>query len=173
MRLRRSVNEDLRRVYLDHVEAVYAFCAYAVDRTTAEDITAATFERVIRSWRSYDSRRASERTWILTIARNLLTDHYRRQSHRQAVSTDEYPSLLAQLAANDDPAVQALATDALRAWLDLLGEREREVLALRYAGDQTASEIARITGLSSDNVSQIISRSLRKLRQYASAGESF
>ena len=40
--------------------------------------TSTTFERVIRSWRSYDPRKAGVRTWVLAIARNALTDHYRR-----------------------------------------------------------------------------------------------
>src|SRR5437868_13391104 len=124
----RRGTDDLRRVYLDHVDAVYAFFAYSLDRTWAEDLTASTFERVIRSWSSYDPRRAGERTWILSIARNLLTDHYRRQSHRQATSTDEHPALLDTLMSTDDVAEAAAATDQVRSWPALLGERVREIL---------------------------------------------
>src|SRR2546423_1406970 len=96
MARRSQAQEELRRVYRAHVDAVYAFLAASVRPTVAEDLTAATFERVVRAWRSYDPARASERTWILSIARNLLTDHYRRQHHRAALSTDEHPELLEQ-----------------------------------------------------------------------------
>ena len=52
----------------------------------------------------------------------------------------------------------------LAAALDELGDREREIIALRFGGDLTGPEIASLTGLSLANVQQILSRSLRKLR---------
>jgi RNA polymerase sigma-70 factor, ECF subfamily len=161
---RRDQNDELRRLYREHVGAVYAFFAYSVNRTVAEDLTSGTFERVIKAWRSYDARKASERTWILAIARNLLTDHYRRQSHRDAVSTDEHPELVDVLADVDGGIERVLTDDALRALLAPLGPREREVLALRYAAELPATEVAELTGLSSANVHQVASRALRRLR---------
>src|SRR3954451_14861325 len=93
--------EELTRVYREHVGAVFAFFAYSLSTETAEDLTAGTFERVVRAWDSFDPRRASPRPWILAIARNLLTDHHRRQHHRLTVSTDERPALLDRLAGAD------------------------------------------------------------------------
>jgi RNA polymerase sigma-70 factor, ECF subfamily len=159
-------DDELRRVYREHVDAVYAFFAYAVTRAHAEDLTSATFEKVLRHWRRYDARRASERTWILAIARNQLTDHHRRQRHRAAVSLDEHPALADVLAAGDELQPR-LDRDELRGWLADLSERERDLLALRYGADLTARDIAAITGLSEANVHQILSRSLRRLRRSA------
>src|SRR3954447_16979331 len=104
-RWRSSSGDDdaLRRVYREHVSAVYAFFTYSVSRETAEDLTASTFERVVRSWARFDPEFASPRTWIMAIARNILADHFRRQSHRNAVSLDEPPALAASLATSDDP----------------------------------------------------------------------
>ncbi len=158
-------DRDLRRLYTEHVRAVYGFLAYSVGRDVAEDLTAATFERAIRSWERYDAARASERTWLLAIARNALTDHYRRQAHRQATSLDASPVLLDTLADTDDPLARALADHAFAALLDGLGDREREVLALRYGGDLSAREIGELLELSEANVHQIVSRTLRRLRE--------
>lgn len=161
---RRAADEEtLARVYRENVASVFAFFAYSVDAATAEDLTASTFERVIRSWRRFDRRRGSERTWVLTIARNLLTDHFRRQKHRQAVSIDEHPRVLD--AFTSDPIRDRLDADELRSWLSLLGERERQVLALRYGADLTAADVAALLDLSADNVHQIVSRALRRLRE--------
>lgn len=168
--IRRHDEHELRRVYRAHVDAVFAFFAYSVTRAAAEDLTSATFERVIRSWRSYDPGRASERTWILSIARNLLIDHFRRESHRTGLSTDEHPGLLEALVTDQDPFEQILSDDALRSWLAPLSDREREVVALRYAAELPATEVADITGLSSANVHQIASRALRRLRASAEEG---
>jgi RNA polymerase sigma-70 factor (ECF subfamily) len=46
----------------------------------------------------------------------------------------------------------------------VLGDREREIIALRFGADLPASEIATLTGLTLANVQQILSRSLRRLR---------
>jgi RNA polymerase sigma-70 factor (ECF subfamily) len=166
----RQAQEELGRVYRTHVDAVYAFLAASVRRAVAEDLTASTFERVVRAWGSYDPGRASERTWILSIARNLLTDHYRRQHHRAALSTDEHPELLEQEGSGRPNLEQVLSDDALRSWLAPLSDREREVVVLRYVLELSGTEVAAITGLSSPNIHQIASRALRRLRASAEAG---
>ncbi len=169
---RRAQADDLSRLYREHVGAVYGFFAYSLRGPAAEDLTSATFERVLRSWAAYDARKGSERGWILAIARNLLVDHYRRQSHRDAVSTDEHPALLEGLTTGEEPLQRALDADELRGWLSVLGEREQQILALRYAADLPAAEIAVIVGLTSANVHQILSRSLRRLREVATVRSS-
>jgi RNA polymerase sigma-70 factor (ECF subfamily) len=59
----------------------------------------------------------------------------------------------------------------LAATLAQLVPRDREVLALRFGGDLNGPEIAAMTGLSPANVQQILSRSLRKLRERLEGGE--
>jgi RNA polymerase sigma-70 factor (ECF subfamily) len=159
-------------VYREHVGAVFAFLAYSVDRHVAEDLTANAFERVVRHWGRYDAARASERTWILSIARNTLIDHYRRQSHRNATSLDAHPLLMDSLVEQDDPLARSMADDAFVDRLSGLKPREREVLALRFGADLSGTEIAAVMDLTEANVHQIISRSLKRLRAAAEeAGE--
>jgi RNA polymerase sigma-70 factor (ECF subfamily) len=170
--LRRSsatTDDALRRVFTEQVRAVYAFFAYSVDAATAEDLTSATFERVVRFWHRFDPKLGNERTWILAIARNLLTDHFRRQGRAESVSVDEHPGLLEQLGALDPGLERSLSVEELRRWLAPLGPREREILALRYGADLEGVEIARMLDLTPANVHQILSRSLRRLRELAQA----
>lgn len=164
----RPANDDeLRRVYRAHVAAVYAFFAYSVSKETAEDLTSGTFERVLKAYDRFDPQKASERTWILSIARNALTDHYRRQAHRTTVSTDEHPLLLDRLVETDDPLARQLQVEGITSWLGDLGEREQEIIALRFGADLPARDVAELTGLSEQNVHQISSRALRRLRARA------
>jgi RNA polymerase sigma-70 factor, ECF subfamily len=137
VRLRARPDEGvLRNVYRRNVDAVYAFFAYSVSRETAEDLTSATFERVVRSWGSYDPRRGNERTWILRIARNLLVDHFRRSSRRQSTSLDEHPALLDALITSEETAHQRVTTaEGFFALLSRLTPRDRDVIALRYGAD--------------------------------------
>ncbi len=139
---------------------MYGFLAYRLhDRDAVEDLTQATFERALRAWSRFDPRRGSERTWLLSIAANLLVD-YRRRDRSVLVETidDRWVAPAA------GPEERALSSPELSDALAELTEREREVLALRFGGDLTAAEIASILGLTLANVQQVTSRALRKLR---------
>jgi RNA polymerase sigma-70 factor, ECF subfamily len=143
---------------------VYAFFAYRLtSRDDAEDLTQLTFERALRAWDRFDARRATAGTWLIAIARNLLIDHYRAHTpEATAVPIDEVqPEALP--AANGLMPSLGLEPELARA-LGGLGQRDREILALRYGADLTGPEIVELTGLSLANVQQIISRSLRRLR---------
>ena len=139
---------------------MYGFLAYRLrDRHTVEDLTQATFERALRAWSRFDPRRASESTWLLTIARNLLIDHHRRD---RSGRTDEIDERV--LPTVSGPEENYAAFPELAQALLELNDRDREVVALRFGGDLSGPEIAALTGLSLANVQQILSRSLRKLR---------
>jgi len=161
---RRPTVDELDAVYRAHVASIYGFFNYNVGRDVAEDLTAATFERVVRSWGRFDASRSTERTWIYAIARNLLTDHLRSQRHRSGPSLDEHPALLDNLASSEDPEQRTLGADAVSGWLGRLRPRERQVLALRYCADLSVADIARIMDFTEANVHQICSRALRRLR---------
>lgn len=68
-----------RRWYDVAVEKVYGYLLGRCggDAGLAEELTQQAFLEAIRHWRSFDGRSDSV-TWLCTIARNKLTDHYRR-----------------------------------------------------------------------------------------------
>ncbi len=139
---------------------VYGFLAYRLaDRGAVEDLTQATFERALRAWPRFDPRRASERTWLLSIATNLLIDYCRRERSVLVEAIDDR-----WLAPAAGPEERMLGSPELAEALSELTEREREVLALRFGGDLSGAEIAHVLGLTVANVQQITSRALRKLR---------
>jgi RNA polymerase sigma factor (sigma-70 family) len=157
--------EAFGRLYEEHVWNVYGFFGYRVgSRQEAEDLTQATFENALKAFHRFDDRRASFQTWVMTIARNLLIDHYRgdRSSHHQPIGDSaEAEAALGKAAAHEHDL--GIAPD-LEAALGGLGARERELIALRFGGDMTTQQIAELTDLSVANVQQILSRSLRRLR---------
>jgi len=159
-------DSDFARAYDDHVWQVYGYLAYRLrSRDDAEDLTQLTFERALNAWDRFDATRASLGTWLLAIARNLLVDHYRRDRsnrHRPLVDADEEISAVIDY---QEPGPDRLGVSPeLAAGLERLGNRERELIALRFGGDLSGPEIAELTGLSVANVQQILSRSLRRLR---------
>ena len=154
---------DFSAVYDEHVWTVYGFFAYRLrTRADAEDLTQQTFERALRAWGRYDAARAGVATWLLVIARNLLVDHLRAGGRRRerpldALAADTVAAPSGERELGPGPEIErALLT---------LGDRERELIALRYGGDLSCAEIAALTGLSVSNVQQLLSRSLRRMRK--------
>jgi RNA polymerase sigma factor (sigma-70 family) len=156
--------DEFTRVYDDEVWHVYGFFGYRVgSRELAEDLTQTTFERALRAWSRFDPTRATAGTWLLSIARNLLIDHFRRQGATRTEPLLEGEAGEVQVGGADAEPQIGISPE-LEAALATLGGRERELIALRYGGDLSGPEIAEITGLTLANVQQILSRSLRRLR---------
>jgi RNA polymerase sigma-70 factor (ECF subfamily) len=154
---------DFERCYEEHAGPLLRFLTLRLgDRSLAEDMVADTFERVLRHRRRFDSRRASEKTWVYGIALNLVRDHARREAVKAKA--------LEQGAAVEDHVGaggafdRLLANDELARAIRVLSDEEREVVALRYAADLTLPEIARIIGEKDSTVEGRIYRALRKLR---------
>jgi RNA polymerase sigma-70 factor (ECF subfamily) len=157
-------------VYDEQIWNVYGFFAYRVRcRADAEDLTQRTFERALRAWARFDPERAPVGAWLLAIARNLLIDHYRADSssrHRPLEEVEE--ERLGSEVPEPDLGIEPALAEALAT----LSSRDREIIALRFGGDLTGPEIAELTGLSLANVQQILSRSLRRLRDALEAPAS-
>jgi RNA polymerase sigma-70 factor, ECF subfamily len=154
------------RVYDAHVDDVYAFFAYRVgNRADAEDLTQAVFERALGAWHRFDPDRTKPVTWLIAISRNLLVDRHRRDQARPVSFVGDLAALDNEAPTRDGPEDFALGLEPeLESALAALGERERELIALRYGANLNAAEIAELVGLSVSNVQQILSRSIRRLR---------
>jgi RNA polymerase sigma factor (sigma-70 family) len=155
---------DFERLYAEHAESLMRFVIYRVgDRDLAEDLVADTFERVYRTRVRFDTRRASEKTWIYGIALNLIRDHARHH----AVVHKPHPGvewIRSEGGASDDAAVIE-DRDLIGRALEQLSTEEHEVVALRFGADLTNPEIARITHESLSTTEGRLYRALRKLRE--------
>jgi RNA polymerase sigma factor (sigma-70 family) len=157
--------EELRDLYRSNVQSVYAYFAYLVPADVAEDLTAATFERVVRYWGKFDPARGGARQWTFAIARHVFADHIRASARSRAISLDEFPRLGDALGTTEGPGAHRESIDALTGLLDMLNPRQRDVVALRFGADLSPAEIAAHLGISETSVYQILSRSLRRLRE--------
>jgi RNA polymerase sigma-70 factor, ECF subfamily len=74
-----------------HSRRVYNLCyRFTGNRHEAEDLTQEVFLRIYRTVRNYRAEQGSFSTWMSSVARNLLIDHYRRTKYeRQTSSLDD------------------------------------------------------------------------------------
>ena len=80
------VQRHHRRIY----NICYRFAGSAAD---AEDLTQEVFIKIYRTLNSFDTERGAFMTWVTTVTRNLLVDHFRKtKQHRMTDSLDAAPS---------------------------------------------------------------------------------
>ncbi len=120
---------DFDRLYAEHAQPLFSFLAYRLgDRTLAEDLLADTFERALRSHGRFDRRRGSEKSWLYSIALNLVRDHQRRRGAEHRALDRASPGLEFSVL---DPALErAEQRSQLEPALAALSEEEREAIAL-------------------------------------------
>jgi RNA polymerase sigma factor (sigma-70 family) len=152
--------EDLYRANRDDI---YAYVATLLrDRTAAEDVTAAAFERAYRRRRSFDPDRGEPRAWLFGIARNAALDELRRRQRQAQITADPADGEAIPV---DLIAEQSERRIALRAALDSLPGPDRELIALRYFAGLSMAEIAATLGITESNAGTRTHRALAKLRR--------
>jgi RNA polymerase sigma-70 factor, ECF subfamily len=157
-----NVTASFEALYRGSAEAVYAYAASLLrDRSAAEEVTAAAFERAFRKQRSFDPRRGTQRAWLFGIARNAALDELRRRKRSAELTAEP---------AGDEPAPEGEAEAAegrvtLRAALATLEPRERELIALKFHAGLSNAEIADVLGVSPSNAGTRVHRALTRLRE--------
>src|ERR687889_2808232 len=87
--LQTNQSEDAMRVlYRTYGSELYGFAVSALgDRGQAEELVQEVFTRVWRHAETFDSGKASFRTWLYGIARNAIIDLKRRQPVRPQLAS--------------------------------------------------------------------------------------
>jgi RNA polymerase sigma-70 factor (ECF subfamily) len=157
-----STADRFERLYRACRDDLYAYVATLLrDRSAAEDVTAAAFERAYRRRRTFNPRRGSERAWLFGIARNAALDELRRRKRVTALHGDaEDPAL----AVPDEADVTSMRTTVNTA-LASLAPRERELIALKFHAGLSNAELAAVIGVSPSNAGTLLHRTMEKLRE--------
>lgn len=157
---RRASFESLYRSSRDDV---YAYVAGLLrDRAAAEDVTALAFERAYRKHKSFDPERGSPRAWLFGIARNAALDELRKRKRVAELATEPADE---STPAPDEMAETALRRQTLKAAMETLDPRERELIALKFFAGLSNTEIAEVIGVSHSNAGTKLHRTIEKLRR--------
>lgn len=157
--------ERFEALYRASRDDVYAYAlALLGDRAAAEDVTALAFERAYRRRRTFDRRRGEERAWLFGIARNAALDELRRR-RRVATLVVDPEDVSGEETAYADEADVVLRREAVRAALERLSARERELIALKFHAGLSNPELAEVLGVSESNAGTLLHRAVTKLRK--------
>lgn len=138
------------------------------DHGRAEDVVQDVFLQLWNRAASFDARRGSLRTWMLTAVRNRAIDHLRgRGAHERREL--ELPLGLASSGSGDDPwreAALSVERQAVREAIASLPKEQRQVIELAYFGGFTQAEIAGLVRVPLSTVKGRARVALEKLHSY-------
>lgn len=159
--------EAFRALFDRHAGSVYGFLVRRLgDRALAEDLYQEAFLRLHRARASYDSRRPF-RAWLFAIVHNLLNDTLRQRRRSGEVlassitgtSSADRAAIQAQTSAEPSPERSVAARQS--------GEALARALSTLPGDEATVLILARLEGLSYEDIAPIVGRSPAAAKQLA------
>ena len=161
--------QDARHSFEEQYRACYPMVYNYVfrrmsSREATEDVVSEAFLRAARFYDRFDERRAKFSTWVISIARNCISDYFSREAPVSPL--DEVP----EGAYSDEGLHVEQLGDAelVQHLLSSLDETERELVYMKYYEGKRNVEIAEALGMNASTISTKLARALSKMRAIAS-----
>lgn len=149
---------DREAIYREFYPKVMGYVGARLSgRAETEDVTSEVFVKVYASLERYDERRASLSTWIYTITKNTLSNHFAKQKNAPLPLEDYAEGMKTQ---DMDDELETLAEA-----IDELDSKERDIVILHYYYGLSHKEIAEKMGISYANARKRCSLAVAELRQ--------
>ncbi|MGA5818711.1 ECF subfamily RNA polymerase sigma factor, BldN family [Kitasatospora sp. NPDC094028] len=163
-RAQNGESEAFGRLYDHYADTVYRYIYYRVgSRATAEDLTSETFLRALRRIGTFTWQGRDFGAWLVTIARNLVADHFKSSRFRLEVTTGEMLDSNECERSPEESVLESLSNAALLDAVRRLNPQQQECVTLRFLQGLSVAETARIMGKNEGAIKTLQYRAVRTL----------
>ena len=160
----RGDKEAFTQLYESHFDKIYRYVVLRIgNKTEAEDVTQQVFLKALQSIPSFKWKGIPFSAWLFRIAHNLVVDYLRKVKKvvitpldESSVKSDSNPQLLVE---------QRLDIEQLISATKRLTRTQREVISLRFAGELSVAESAKVMGKSEGAVKALQHSAIVALRK--------
>ena len=151
----------MQQMHDEYAAALWGFCLHLTgDPVRAEDVAQETLLRAWQSFPTLDQSRGSVRSWLFTVARNIVIDEWRSKRWQSERAVADVPD-------HGDPV--DLTDQLLQSWVvaeavTQLSPEHRAVLLECYYRGRSVAEAARRLGVPEGTVKSRTHYALRALR---------
>lgn len=174
-RAQQGDGEAFACIYDRYVDQIFGFICHKVrDRQLAEDLTSDVFLRALRNVERFQWQGVDIGAWLVTIARNRVTDHFKSARARLERPVEEIHDQ--PMVGDDHPEHTLLARDlaaSLQQAMDKLKGDHREVLFLRFVQGLSVAETASALDRTDGAVKALQYRALRALAEIVKNDPAF
>ena len=144
------------------------------DSAWADDLVQETYLRFLQG--KVDVQPTAQRAWLYRTARNLFIDQFRRQKRtrkvKDVIKSDILPDISQQNSSQPHHALeQEESYGEVFDAVDLLPDRQREVILLKFQQGLSYDEISQITGDTKTTIGWLLHEAITKLRKRLNNGE--
>jgi RNA polymerase sigma-70 factor, ECF subfamily len=153
-------------LYDRYVDVVYRYIYYRVSNAPlAEDLTSETFIRALRRISSYTWQGRDFGAWLVTIARNLIADHFKSGRYRLELATSDLVEAGADKSEDgpENEVLTAITNEALLEAVKALGAEQQECISLRFLQGMSVAETAAIMGKNEGAIKALQYRAVKSL----------
>jgi len=170
--LARQGDSDAFGMLYDHYQgSVYRFLFYRTRSSTlAEDLTSETFFRALRNMQNFRWQGKDFGAWLMTIARNLATDHFKAGRTRLEMATEDMGVHDDATEGPEHAVLASLTNEVLLKSLTELPTEQRDCLVMRFLQGMSIAETAAVLGRSEGAVKQLQLRGVRNLAKLMPEG---
>ena len=158
--------EAFGQLYDRYVDVVYRYVQYRIANVAlAEDLTSETFLRALRRITSYTWQGRDFGAWLVTIARNLIADHYKSGRYRLELATSDLVEAGADRSEDgpEDAVLTGITNAALLDAVKRLNPEQQECIALRFLQGMSVAETAAIMGKNEGAIKALQYRAVKSL----------
>lgn len=156
--------EKLVGLFEDHYDRIARYIYTRIgDKTEAEDLASEVFLKALESLKTYQDRGLPMQAWLYKIAHNLVVDHLRKVTKFKVFPIEEQ-----EIPDESDPVSTAetgIEMERVKTAMQQLTESQREVLQLRFFSGLSSQEVSQILDKSDGAVREMQSAALARLRQ--------
>lgn len=170
--LARQGDAEAFGMLFDHYQSsVYRFLYYRTRSSViAEDLTSETFFRALRNISSFRWQGKDFGAWLMTIARNLATDHFKAGRTRLELTTEDMGQHDDATEGPENAVLQSLTNEILLDALTKLPNEQRDCLVMRFLQGMSIAETAASLGRSDGAIKQLQLRGVRNLAKLMPEG---
>lgn len=151
-------------MYDTYADDIFRYLLVRVrDRSLAEDLTADTFTKAWQRLDGFDFKQA--RPWLYKIAKNTMTDHWRK---KQVLVTEVETEVVSGADSIETQLDKQSQAETIQAAMAKLPEEMRSVVTMRFMLGHSAKKTGESLGMSEGNVRVIQYRALKKLKEVLS-----
>lgn len=166
LKLKRGDIKAAEALYNNLIDKVFGFCMNRTsNRAVSEDLTQDIFLKLLDRIETFDKNRGNFLVWFWQLARNTLTDYYRRGKETSFSDTEEakleksanpvsHPDL--------DPKIKA---EKVYTFVKSLSDEEKELFELHFIADLKYRDLAEILGKSEGTLRVAVSRLKQKIHK--------
>jgi RNA polymerase sigma-70 factor, ECF subfamily len=164
-RAQKQDNQAFAQLYEAYFDKIYRYISFRVrNEMESEDLTQQVFMKVLNSISSYQNQGVPFSSWVYRIAHNVVVD-FMRQQNKKATVDIEGMQLISPAEDTQSVLEKQMDVEEVKKASRSLTAAQQEVISLRFAGELSITECAKIMGKSEGAIKALQHSAVLALRK--------